>query len=63
MYFRLFTELILIWLASVKLDRTSCLSFSITSGCSSKRYEAPDNVVAVVSEPARTRMNAFDDNF
>lgn len=63
MYLRLPTVLILIWLASVKVDRTSCFSFSKTSGWVSNRYVAPESVVAVVSEPARTKMNAFDDNF
>jgi len=33
------------------------------SGCVNRKYVAPDRVVAVVSEPARTRMNAVADNF
>lgn len=44
-------------------ERTSWLSFARISGWVSSRYVAPANVVAVVSDPARTRMNAFEDSF
>lgn len=63
MYDSLLTELMLMSSTLLNAERTSCLSLSMISGWVSSKYVAPDRVVAVVSDPARTRMKAVEDNF
>lgn len=57
------TEPSVISSALANADRTSRASAASAAGCVSSRYVAPESVVAVVSDPASTRMKAFEPSF